>query len=137
MKTWLYLAIGKLLPEHLVRTLFLSSLYAKLFDVKVFDIQTAVKVNGLLHISRNNYAMGAGVKLSHVFWDDIALHPLTVNQQDDNPILDKAVEESIIQKIMDGTPKALRYNREVMLNDIKTMMEKRLDLSYYTQLATA
>ena len=66
MMSIIYKILKFLLPERLIRTLFITSLYTKLFNVKTLDIRIYHKVNKLLTVCNNDYACGAGMSLAQV-----------------------------------------------------------------------
>ena len=73
MMSIIYKILKFLLPERLIRTLFITSLYTKLFNVKTLDIRIYHKVNKLLTVCNNDYACGAGMSLAQVFWNGVEL----------------------------------------------------------------
>lgn len=117
------------MPERMIRTLFISSLYSKLFKVDVLDICLMHKINQMLMVCENDYAIGAGIRLSKVFWDGVELKHFDVHLNEKNEItLTKEAEEMIAIQIIGRTPQWLLYNRADMVIDIRKMIERRLDL---------
>ena len=129
MSIFIYRIISSLLPERLIRVLFISSLYTKIFKIKTVDPLVLHKLNSILKVCENDYALGAGMKLSSVFWNDVELKQIQVVLNDKNELtISKETEEEIANVIIENTPKWLLYNRTDMYMDIKHIVEYRLDL---------
>lgn len=133
MMSIIYKLLKILLPERLIRTLFITSLYTKLFNVKTLDIRIYHKVNKLLTVCNNDYACGAGMSLAKVFWNGVELQIVKSELNSENRVvLTKEAEEEIVSKIISRTPNWLIYNHADMVIDIKKMIENRLELKNIT-----
>lgn len=133
MMSIIYKILKILLPERLIRTLFITSLYTKLFNVKTLDIRIYHKVNKLLAVCNNDYACGAGMSLAQVFWNGVELQIVKAELNSENRVvLTKEAEEEIVSKIISRTPNWLIYNHADMVIDIKKMIENRLELKNIT-----
>lgn len=133
MMSIIYKLLKILLPERLIRTLFITSLYTKLFNVKTLDIRIYHKVNKLLTVCNNDYACGAGMSLAQVFWNSVELQIVKSELNSENRVvLTKEAEEEIVSKIISRTPNWLIYNHADMVIDIKKMIENRLELKNIT-----
>lgn len=133
MMSIIYKLLKILLPERLIRTLFITSLYTKLFNVKTLDIRIYHKVNKLLTVCNNDYACGAGMSLARVFWNGVELQIVKSELNSENRVvLTKEAEEEIVSKIISRTPNWLIYNHADMVIDIKKMIENRLELKNIT-----
>lgn len=129
MAITIYRLISFLLPERLIRVLFISSLYTKIFKIETVDPLVLHKLNSILKVCENDYALGAGMKLSNIFWNDVELKQIQVVLNNKNELtISKEVEEEIASAIIKNTPKWLLYNRADMYMDIRRMVEYRLDL---------
>lgn len=110
MKQWLYYLLGWVLPERLIRALFMSSLYSKLFNNQTLNVKVYSRVNKLLNICENDYACGVGMQLAQSFWNDEEIEHISVMFNDNHQlVLTPEAEKMIVEKIIETTPKWLRY----------------------------
>ena len=118
-----------IMPERLVRILFLSSLYGRLFNVRTLDPEIYHKLNRVLEIASNDSALGMGMQFSQAFWNGRGLSVIGTELNTYNQlVLTKEAEKEIVDKIITITPKWLTYSRESMVDDITKMIQHRQEL---------
>lgn len=129
MKQWLYYLLSWVLPERLIRALFMSSLYSKLFNNQTLDVRVYSRVNKLLNICENDYACGVGMQLAQSFWNGEEIEHISVMFNDNHQlVLTPEAEKMIVDKIFETTPKWLRYGVADMRADIRTLLRNRVAL---------
>ena len=138
MKKWLCYLLGWVLPERLIRALFMSSLYSKLFSNQTLDVRVYSRVNKLLNICENDYALGVGMQLAQSFWNDDEVKPISVMFNDNHQlVLTPDAEKMIVNKIIEATPKWLRYGLADMKDDVSRLVRKRVELENIASIASA
>lgn len=118
---FLLLIINKIIPERLIRILFISSIFSKLFKQRVegeIKEEHISKLNSKLELSTNNSALELGILLSNVIWctNDKSLEAIN-----DIDLEDKKSYLNYIRIIKTITPKWLRYNYNLMDNDLRSL----------------
>ena len=138
MKQWLYYLLGWVLPERLIRALFMSSLYSKLFNNQTLDVKVYSRVNKLLNICENDYACGVGMQLAQSFWNDEEIKHISVMFNDNHQlVLTPEAEKMIVEKIIETTPKWLRYGLADMKSDVRRLVRNRVALENIASIAPA
>ena len=138
MKQWLYYLLGWVLPERLIRALFMSSLYSKLFNNQTLDVKVYSRVNKLLNICENDYACGVGMQLAQSFWNDEEIGHISVMFNDNHQlVLTPEAEKMIVEKIIETTPKWLRYGLADMKSDVRRLVRNRVALENIASIAPA
>lgn len=138
MKKWLYYLLGWVLPERLIRALFMSSLYSKLFNNQTLDVRVYSRVNKLLNICESDYACGVGMQLAQSFWNDDEVKHISVMFNDNHQlVLTPDAEKMIVNKIIEATPKWLRYGLADMKDDVSRLIRKRVELENIASIASA
>ena len=129
MKHWFCFILGKMLPERLIRTLFLSSLYSQLFQVNTLDVRVYRRLNEIMKICDNDNALGLGMHYAKVFWGDEELAHIEVELNEKGHLtLSENTIEAMAKRIVEETPRWMRYAQEDMLTDIKQLLQCRGDL---------
>lgn len=138
MKQWLYYLLGWVLPERLIRALFMSSLYSKLFNNQTLNVKVYSRVNKLLNICENDYACGVGMQLAQSFWNDEEIEHISVMFNDNHQlVLTPEAEKMIVEKIIETTPKWLRYGLADMKSDVRKLVRNRVALENIASIAPA
>jgi hypothetical protein len=129
MKT-LFAFLTYLLPDRMIRTLFLSSLYRQLFNVNALDNNVYHRVNKILNVCERDHAVGLGMELSQSFWNGEELkHIETELSKNGRYVLTEKAKNEMIEEILSKTPLWLRYNPTSMKEDICKMLENHSHLS--------
>lgn len=136
MKQWLYYLLGWVLPERLIRALFMSSLYSRLFNNQTLDVKVYSRVNKLLNICENDYACGVGMQLAQSFWNDEEVKHISVMFNDNHQlVLTPEAEKMIVDKIIEATPKWLQYGLADMKSDVRRLVRNRVALENIASIA--
>lgn len=123
-----YWLADKIFPERMIRILFLSSLYSRLFKVEVLEDDIFHKVNEILSVCETDSALGVGMKLNRVFWDNVELGVIETQLIDGKIQIGKETKEKIIREIIAKTPSWLRYSKEEMQKDVGRLVDNRMRL---------
>ena len=113
--------INKIIPERLIRILFISSVFSKLFKHKTKDKlgkEDIELLNSKLELSTNNGALELGMLLSNVIWCDNNKSVKAINDID---LRNKKNYLNYVKIIKTITPKWLRYNYDLMDKDLKLL----------------
>lgn len=123
-----YWLADNIFPERMIRILFLSSLYSRLFKVEVLEDDIFHKVNEILFVCETDSALGVGMKLNRVFWDNVELGVIETQLIDGKIQIGKETKEKIIREIIAKTPRWLRYSKEEMQKDVGRLVDNRMRL---------
>ena len=108
MKT-LFAFLTYLLPDRMIRTLFLSSLYRQIFKVRILDHNVYHRVNKILNVCERDHAMGLGMELSKSFWNGEELkHIETELTKNGRYVLTEKAKKEMVDDILSKTPSMYR-----------------------------
>ena len=117
----------QLLPSRMKRLVFVISLAAKVRKGDALEIGALAKLNEIMDLCQSDKSMGLPVTLSEVIWKD-RLDPEVEAAFNDDTDVPEATLSSIISRILERVPAALRYGSEEELKaDIRTMFDHRRD----------
>ena len=120
----LFAFLTYLLPDRMIRTLFLSSLYRQIFKVRILDHNVYHRVNKILNVCERDHAMGLGMELSKSFWNGEELkHIETELTKNGRYVLTEKAKKEMVDDILSKTPSWLRYNLASMKEDVSKMLE--------------
>lgn len=127
---YLYRLFCWMLPDRLIRILFISSLFSQLYQINRIDLELYNHINQLLKVSENDYAVGAGVSFGKMLWVGVELTQESYIFNS-HVVTDLSIrtEEVIARELINKTPDYLRYNYCDMLYDIRNMLDNRFKLS--------
>lgn len=129
MKT-LFAFLTYLLPDRMIRTLFLSSLYRQLFKVRTLDNGGYHRVNKILNVCERDHALGLGMELSKSFWNGEELKNIeTELTKNGRYVLTEKAKKEMVDDILAKTPSWLRYNLSSMKEDVSKMLDNYFRLS--------
>ena len=118
---FLLFLVNKIMPERLIRILFISSIFSKLFKQKTdgdISKEHIEKLNSKLELSTGTGALELGMLLSNVIWCNSDKSREAINEID---LKNKKNYLSYIRIIKTITPKWLRYNYNLMDNDLRLL----------------
>ena len=136
MKNLFFNLVCFALPERIVRMMFMCSIYRGLYRINTIDARLSQRVNTLLRICDDDYALGWGVKASVIFWNDetvVDLQQVFVDPQ--NFKLTSESVENLTNKILSHVPKYLCYGQDAMRCDVKKIITQHEFLNHTPSFA--
>lgn len=133
MKNMVFNLICFLLPERIVRMFFMCSIYRGLYRVNTMDTRLSSRVNSLLRICDDDHALGWGVKISAIFWNDETVLELkgVFDEQNQVKLTTESIQ-SLTNHILASVPNYLRYSTAEMRSDIEKVITQHNFLNTLT-----
>lgn len=117
---------NRFIPVHFKRLIFLSTFYAKGAEAKIFERVDYERLNSNMHIATTPAAIESALVLQKAVLKECSLSQL-IQEVSSTPLDGEKVDYPkditiLAEKIVDGVPEWVKYKREDMINDLKSLL---------------
>lgn len=124
--SWFFTSFSFFIPKAFKRLVVISTLYSKGAEEKVFSHIDYAKLNKNMKIASSFAAIESALCLQDTIWKDVDLNRLMVeaskNEFNGEYVHGHVELTQLTEKIVDSLPSWIRYNREEMVADVKSLL---------------
>lgn len=135
--------IGKMLPDHMKRAIFVSTFVAHIKDCKNPDKELMNKINTLLNLTQDDITLFAPMKMHSRIWDKVELKEIFIGKNIQIDDIHQIAEYKFIknqvrlvsEELVKKTPRWLRYSSNTqMRSDLMKIFNNMENLLQSSQM---
>lgn len=122
--------LSKLVNQHTKRIIFVTSLYTRVSRLTLLEQSAVVKLNQLMVLATNENSLSFTSRLQSLVWGQTAVNDMLSLEALRGELTDARCRE-LSTRVVDMSPKWLRYGKPNMIRDVVNLLRQSPQLSTF------
>lgn len=130
VRTAMEFFLSKLVNQHTKRIIFVTSLYTRVSRLTLLEQSAVVKLNQLMVLATNEDSLSFTSRLQSLVWGQTAVTDMLSLEVLRGELTDDRCRE-LSTRVVDMSPKWLRYEKPNMIRDVVNLLRQSPQLSTF------